>query len=194
MKNSGYTLIELVIVMGLLVIVGGLITGILSTALRGSTKTRVKNDLAQNGNYAMSLMTDLLNNSKNFNYINTLPELIPTPYPILDCSLKPSGKAISFTGFDGGTSTLICDDTASTISSHSATSDGTVYKTTSLLDESQVKLVPGTCSFSCNQTDVYSSPRIDITFQLQNLAGATVETKGSTSFSTSVSVRNFNLR
>ena len=183
--RKGYTLIELTIVMALLLIVGTIIVGIISSALRGNTKTKITTDIAQNGNYAISVMSDLITNSQKLNSLTGYPS--PTVYP--SCPMSPGvlGKSLSITGLDGGITIFACDDSRHTITSNSA----------SLLDTTQVILSsdPNTsCSITCTQTDIYSSPRIDIKFQLQNATGATSEKSASANFNTSVFLRNQGLK
>ncbi len=153
-RTRGYTLVELVIVMVLVLVIGGMITQILVSTLRGSNKTQANNAVAQNGNYAMSIMSDLILNAQSFTSILPL-----TPTPATTCAgTAIKGNSVTIQNFDGGVTTFLCDDANKTISSNSA----------SLLDTSQVALVTGSCSFTCSQTSVYSPPRIDISFKLKN--------------------------
>lgn len=179
---KGYTLIELLVVMFLLIIVGTLIVGILNSTIIGNAKSKISTDLGQNGNYALSIITDVILNSQDFDSITDASGVNS-----LSCSPTGTvGKSVSVAGFDGGISTLKCDDIGQTptytISSNSA----------SLLDTSRVKLVPGSCTFTCFQTDLYSIPRIDVTFQLTN-ANGTSYTDVAT-FNTSLAMRNKSIR
>lgn len=186
MKNSkGYTLVELIVVMAVFILIGGFIVGILNSTLRGNTKTKITSDLAQNGNYALSIMTSLITNSQKFESVT--PDLA-SPTPLVSCEgAAVDAKAITVTGFDGGVTTFSCNDVgvnpSYTISSNSA----------SLLDTSQVKLVPNSCKFTCTQDSVYSAPRLDISFQLRNANGATYEKQAAATFNTSISIRNYGL-
>lgn len=179
-SNEGYTLVELVIVMVLILVVGGMIAQILVSTLRGSNKTKANNAVSQNGNYALSIMSDFIINAKSFTSILPL-----TPTPAYSCAgTTITGNSVTIQTFDGGTTTFMCDDVNKTISSNSA----------SLLDTSQVSLVPGSCSFTCTQASVYAPPRIDITFKLQNAYGNSAENKADVTFNTSLSVRNYGLK
>lgn len=177
-RKEGFTLIELVIVMGIFVIIGTIIVSILSSTFQGNTKARISTDITQNGNYVLNLLSNLILNSQKFQSITDLSSVVTTTC----ATTGTTGKSITVTGFDGGNTTLFCDEAATipTISSNSA----------SLLDTSQVKVVPGSCSFTCTQADAYSLPRIDITFQLQNAAGTISEKQATSTFSTSFSLRN----
>lgn len=174
--NGGYTLIELVVVMALLIIVGSLIVGILYSTIRGTAKSRITNDLGQNGNYALSVITDIVLNSQNFTSITDLSSTVYT-----SCTpVGISGKSITVMGFDGGVTNISC--TGSTIASNSA----------SLLDTSRV--IVNSCTFTCVQEDSYSPPRIDVTFQLRNANGSSSDTQGIVTFNTSLSLRNKSIK
>lgn len=190
--TKGFTLVELVIVMALLITTGGIIVGILSSTWRGSNKTRTNSDLAQNGDYALSLMTNLVINSQKL--ISFTPT--NTGVAISDCTSSPgAGKTFTVLGFDGGATTLTCNDTSApyTISSASAVFSAvppapTPFSTNSLLDTSQVKVT--NCSFVCSQQDAYSPPRIDISFQLTQPSAIAGEGTSGVSFKTSITLRN----
>lgn len=193
--NNGYTLIELVIVMLLLIITGALVVGIISSTLRGSSKTRLTSDLAQNGNFALTLISNILINSQKMVSftkdggveVSDCTESTSTGVPL-------SGQGVTVLGFDGGTTKLFCN--GPTISSSSAifansTPLPTPYATASLLDNSQVEVT--SCSFTCSQINTYSPPRIDISFQLDKAQVGNVAAP-SVKFNTSITLRNHNLR
>ncbi|MBP7832501.1 MAG: type II secretion system protein [Candidatus Levybacteria bacterium] len=194
MKNTpnsrGFTLLELTIVMGVFIVIGTIIVSILGATFRGNTKTRVTNDISQNGNYALSIMTNLLLNSQRFeSIIPSFSTCTANPNPTCCTPAGTIGKTITFQGLDGGTTTLTCEDTGS---------DPTLYKissnSASLIDPEIVRLTPDdTCYFVCTQVDEYSPPRIDIVFTLQNAEVEAGDSQASANFRTSVSLRNQNL-
>lgn len=183
--NGGYTLIELTIVMVIMLVVGGLVVGIIASAFRGSTKTKITNDVAQSGNYAMSVITNIITNSQKFESFNSLS---PVSGSINRCDTDPasgtsgpfSGDSLTVMGFDGGVTQLSCNPDG-TMSSNSA----------SLLDNSRVKAT--SCLFTCTQLSPFSPPRIDISFNLINISGQTLESQGAGTFNTSVTFRNTDL-
>lgn len=182
--EEGFTLLEMTIVMGIFLVIGTIIVSILSSTFNGNTKVRVSNNVAQNGNYALSIISNLLINSQQFESIET-----GSTVTTLCSSSGTTGKAVSVTGFDGGVTKLSCKDTGTTpeytISSNSAI----------LIDKTQVQLATdSTCMFTCTQVDEFSPPRIDIVFTLKNSTGTAAEKTGSATFRTSVSLRNQDLR
>ena len=187
----GYTLIELIIVMMLLIITGTVVVGILNATYRGTSKSKITSDIAQNGNYALSTISNVLTNSQQL--ISFTPA---NSASITDCvNTPPAGQSLTVLGFDGGTTTFTCNEDEYTISSSSAIFSAlpptpTPYKITQLIDTSRVKLAPATCSFTCTQQDIYSPPRIDVQFQLVNSSGTASDKTGIASFNTSVSLRN----
>lgn len=190
-RSGGYTLIELLIVMMLLIVTGTVVVGILNATYRGTSKSKITSDIAQNGNYALSTISNVLTNSRQ------LISFTPTnSASITDCvNTPPAGQSLTVLGFDGGTTTFTCNENELTISSSSAIFSAlpptpTPYKITQLIDTSRVKLAPATCSFTCTQQDIYSPPRIDVRFQLVNSAGTASDKTGAASFNTSVSLRN----
>lgn len=178
-KNRGYTMIELLTVIGILVVVSGIITGILYTTLRGTSKTKITTNVAQNGNYALSVITDTIVSADAITGIGSLP--------FTDCTLSPLGQSISLKSVTGETIRFSCEN--NTIASNGA----------SLIDTSQVRIdtsSTATCSFQCIQpvNNPYDIPIVEVSFTLEDkqAVGAFSDSKSSGVFKTSISLRNFN--
>lgn len=172
MKESlGYTLIEMITVIAIFVIIGSLITGILYSALRGGSKVGIVSTVAQSGNYALSIISNLITSSVSVLSVGGVP--------ITDCIGNPTGTSIEISGLDGGKTTLSCIN--ETVSSNSA----------SLLDTSLVKITSSSCTFSCVQADPYSPPIINVGFTLENKTGSLFEKRASAPFKTSAIIRNY---
>lgn len=190
-KNEGFTLIELMVVITVLIVVGGVLLGTLFSTLRGVTKTNTINTVRSNGNYAITQMAKMIRDAKTLDKLNatsftscvvTQP-VSPTPLP----TLIPL-SSITFSSFDGGQVTFSCDST--TISSASAT-----LNPVSLIDTSAVSLT--SCAFYCTQETILDAPRIEISFSLKQYEAPGInlglERKASVSaipFHTSVTMRN----
>lgn len=176
-SQQGYTIIELLTVVGILVVISGLIAGILYSTLRGSNKTKVSTAVAQNGTYALSVIADSVVSAYSVTAING--------NPIIDCTASPSGKIIALKKSDGSTISFSCAN--NTIASGSA----------SLLDTSQVKIDTSSlsnCYFYCYQpnSDPYSTPIVGFGFTITDKNTSTLlENKASSTFNTSVSLRNY---
>lgn len=182
-SQNGFTLLELTVVIGVFLVIGTIIVSILNSTFQGNSKVRISNDIAQNGNYALNIITNLLVNSQQFESISdgtTITTFCPTT--------GINGKSINVVGFDGGVTTILCGDSGANptynLSSNSA----------SLIDSSQVILSSDSCTFTCTQADEFSPPRIDVVFTLKNVSADLPENTGNATFRTSVSLRNQDLK
>lgn len=184
-KNSqrGYTLVELLAVMIILVSVGVVITAILVTSLRGGNKSNTTNEVRQNGNYIISQMSKMIAYARSFdgvstdgvNYVNDCtviqpPPPAPTPAPV-------SYSYIKITSFDGGQTVFSC--TGSSIASNGAV----------LVNPSNLNL--SSCSFYCTQANILAPPTINVNFTLsKSNSGFFVENQTTIPFETSITPRN----
>lgn len=181
-NKRGFTFIELLAVMAVLLVIGGIVTSILFTALRGTTKTGVINDVRQNGNSAITQMAKMLRGAKSLDDPNVcVPPPAPTP--------APSYSSLTFTSFDEGVTKFSCDlatdSSPATISSNGA----------ALLNKDAVSVE--SCSFSCSQASMIDYPTISIDFSLKSYSpravNSLVERVASASaipFHTSIILRN----
>lgn len=174
MFSKGFTLIELLVVMGIFLAVSAVAGAILFSSLRGSEKTATLDQVRQNGNYALSVMTKLIRNAKTLDY--------PTS---ASCLNSTTVAEIKFTPQDGSNQTIFrCNemiDGLPTIASNGS----------SLLDTKQVSLIPNNCSFICVQTSGAQPPNLKIKFTLSEAGTTTfVEKKATVPFETSVTLRN----
>ncbi len=184
--DRGYTLIELLAVIAIVVVVGVIVAGILISSLRGGSKSNVLDNVRQNGNHAITQMSKMIIYAQSFNGVSTNggfyktncyqaipPSPSPTPAPI-------AYKYIKITSFDGGQTIFSCS--GSTIASNGA----------SLIDISTTSLV--SCYFSCTQTNFGQAPTIGINFTLsQNTSSNFAEKQATIPFETSITIRNNNL-
>lgn len=180
-KERGYTLVELLAATAIIVIVSGLIIGVLYSTLRGGNKTKVTNDVAQNGNFALSVISNTALLAKSVTKVGGVA--------IPDCSTPQAGTSIEFEQEDGSLVGFSCDAGTSSIASSSAN------VTTYLINNDSVKVDPATCSFTCLQSNnnPYSNPIISASFTVsQRSSTAVLENNASSTFSTSVTMRNYN--
>ncbi len=181
--KSGYTLVELLAVTSIIVIVSGLIVGVLYSTLRGGNKTRITNDVSQNANYALSVISNTAINAQSVTEVGGSG--------VSDCTANPSGTSIEFEQQDGRFIRFSCDALSESIASSSA------GVTTYLIDNNAVRVDPATCSFSCIQRNAnpYAQPIITVSFTVSQRAGtSTFENIASSSTSASITMRNYNPR
>lgn len=190
--QRGYTLIELLAVISIVVVVGVIVAGILISSLRGGSKSNVLDNVRQNGDDAITQMSKMIIYAQSFNGISTdkitftnncIQTIPPSPSP------SPSPvqyKYIKITAFDGGTTVFGCnspiDIPPNTIASNAS----------SLIDTSSVSV--SSCYFTCSQTNFGQAPTIGINFTLsQNTSSSFAEKQATIPFQTSVTIRNNNL-
>jgi type II secretory pathway pseudopilin PulG len=182
-NKKGYTIIELLAVIVILVAVGTIITSILVTTLRNGGRSNTVNDVRQNGNYIIVQMSKMIAFSRSFDGVSTdgvnftsncvvtnPPAPTPTPAPIAYSYIK-------ITSFDGGKTVFSCS--GGTIASNGA----------SLINASDLNVT--SCAIYCNQTSNLAVPSLDIKFTLQKRGAALfVENQAIIPFETSVTPRN----
>ena len=173
-SNKGYTLIELLAVMIIMITVGLIIATILVSSLRGSNKTNTIESIRQNGNYTILQISKMLEFAQSFqgvsnDDINYLP----------NCSSPATQyKYIKITSFDNQPTTFSCR--ANDIASNGA----------SLINTNEVSLGP--CSFTCSR-NLSLPPTIGIAFTLlQKSTSSFFEKQATIDFQTSVILRNLN--
>jgi len=180
--NKGYTLVELLAATSIIVIVSGLIVGILYSTLRGGNKTKVTNDVSQNGNYALSIIANTALISEDVTKVGGVA--------ISDCTnplLSSEKTSIEFKKADGSLINFSCDAQTQSIASTS----GSI--TTYLIDNNSVKVDPTTCAFTCiqNNANPYSQPIINVSFTVSQRGSGTYENVATSPFNTSVTMRNY---
>lgn len=181
--QNGFTLLELLVSVIVLVVTGTVTVAILTSSFRGGSKVNVVNNIRQNGSYAILQMSRAIAYAKTFNGVSTdgvnfisncvqpaPPAPTPTPTPA-------QYQAVKITSFDGGETIFSCSSSA--IASNSA----------SLLAANSVAVV--SCSFTCTQDETADLPLVGINFTLsQEGAGIFAENKTEVPFGTSVTIRN----
>ncbi len=166
---AGFTLIEVLVVMGVFVTVSGIILSILFVSLRGSRKSDLIVSVRQNGDVAMSQMVRMIRYAKS---LDSPTSCVPSVVYL---------NSITITSADDNQTVFSCPVSSGTgISSNSA----------SLIDVNAVAV--SSCSFSCTQASLSDPPSITINFILSALGGGNlVEGQTSIPFQTSVTMRNY---
>lgn len=189
-SSLGFTLIEILTVLGILVTVGGIAGAIIFSSLRVSNKANDLEKIRQNGSFAISKMSREILYAKSFNgmstdglnYLNdcTLPRVSPAPTPVKYTSIK-------ITHFDESKTAYSCDPPNSPTSLIS-TQDSI---DTDLIDLNNVSVL--SCYFTCSQLFKTNSPTIGINLILTQKGSAQFsEKQSSIPFTTSVTMRNPN--
>jgi prepilin-type N-terminal cleavage/methylation domain-containing protein len=185
-SSRGYTLVEMLAVIVVFSIIGGIISAIFASSLRGSNKANITNEVRQNGNYALIQMSRMITYARSFDgisedgisykadcYVDMVgldtTTTIPTAYHYVKVS-----------DFQGGQTIFACNGQGqSEISSNSA----------SLINNQIVKV--DSCQFSCSQPSIAASPTIKISFTLSQKSDTNFfESKANIPFETTMSMRN----
>ncbi|HYK08859.1 MAG TPA: type II secretion system protein [Candidatus Eisenbacteria bacterium] len=168
-SKAGFTLVEMLAVVSIFVVVGGIAMTILVTSFRTGHKTDIVTLAQQNGNYALSQMSKTLRNARG----------IVSPFP---CVTPVNTSTVTVVTPDNQQVTYAC--LSNTIASNGA----------SLLDVNTVNLV--SCSFVCSQFSKSDLPVITVSFTLKEQSNSGLaEQKVSSNtvgFQTSVVIRNIN--
>ncbi len=179
-KNAGYTVIELLAVVTILVAVTGIISALITQTLRGTSRTNITNRIAQAGNYASTVISNEIISAEDIVAIDG--------DAVADCTGDPSptGNSIEIL-VSQEQGTILYECASDTISSNSA----------SLFDTSRVRVDssdPNACYFTCRQqnNDPYTPPIVEFGFTLtQKSPDALFENRDSAPFKTSVLMRNY---
>lgn len=202
-NKKGYTLVELLAAMILLITVGSIMAGIIVISLRGSNRSTNVNDIRQEGNYALSQMSKMITYAQTFDGISdgsTDPETGDLQYT-KDCTVNPTTHQYSFlkiSSFDQGASTFVCstDLEGDFIASYAAALtkwpliEGDTTQSVKYFNEEKYTVTA--CYFTCIQENSSVTPKIGISFSVQKPDTTIIENKVSLDFNTTVGFRNSN--
>jgi len=177
-SSLGFTLIELVAVLGIFTTIGLFITSIIITTLRNTNKTNAVAAVQANGNYAITSMAKLIRSARSLDTSDT-------------CGTTASpttSNSFAIIGADGNATTFSCTTDAQSrpviASNGAALTDSTSTKWTS-------------CQFTCGRNSVSDYPVIGINFTLQYVANGNssnfadqIASSSGIPFQTSVIMRN----
>lgn len=196
-ESRGFTLVELLASIVVLVAIGSIIAGIISSSLRGSNKTNIIENIRQNGNYALSQISKDIMYAQPFDGKNTgLGNLdeenviyetscpyssSPTPAPV-----ETTYNFITVQSADNIVTKYNCSD-----STLSAEGIAPIKPKTLLIDTASVSLL--SCSFTCTQTKATDIPIIKINFRIgpKNSNNLVENSNPPITFETSVIMRNY---
>jgi len=175
--NRGFTLIEILVSIGIIAIISVLIAQSFFSTTRSNTKAELLKDIKQNGDYAIEIMGRMIRNARD------VSSACPTAGSMAD--------SLVLVNADGGTTTFGCyeDVTVTRIASTSA-SMGTIENLTGNTVSTGDTCLTSTLQFWCSRP-AYSSPIVTIFFTLSQ-PGAPPDQfqKGETSYQTTVVMRN----
>lgn len=186
-NHKGFTLVELLVVVTVLITVGIVSVQIITSSLRGTNKTNLIDTVRQNGNYAISQMAKAIQYSEEFlglspddsagSYTRVCPSSPDDP-PV---PVNTSYKYIKIKPFNEEIIAYGCG-----IAGDAITSNGSP-----LINTSSVKV--SDCSISCTQAGVVDTPIITVFFKLEPKNPGTLFEQFllPITFQTSVTMRNY---
>jgi len=168
--QRGFTLIEILVVVGLLAIIAVIGSSMFFTTLRSSGKGKTLTTVKQNGDYALSTIERLIRDSE---------EIIANS----DGDICESGmNKIKTKRLDGSEVEFECLDEGETISY--------IASNSARLTSDEVKL--DNCSFDCSSQGEFYPQVVSIDFTLSQAVETTrLEEQASVNFKTTVNTRNF---
>ena len=173
MTKSGFTLIEIIVVVGILGIIMVMGSNLFFSILRGSTKTKILQLVKQNGDYTITVMSRMIRNAR---------------------SVSGSGSAITIVNPDGNTTTFNC--CGATPNFLIASESGTLSCENARLTSSEVKVNDCSAVFTVTLGEAEVRPAVvKINFILSQVSQAGVtprlEEQASVNFQTTISLRNY---
>jgi type II secretory pathway pseudopilin PulG len=184
-NSKGFTLVELLSSIIVLVAVGSVIAGIITSSLRGTNKTTTIENIRQNGNYTLAQMSKNIEYAQVFNglsndgvnYVTSCPfSLASTP-----AAVTTNYNFIKVTPLNSSLITYSCTSSPVSITANSSP----------LIDTNVVSLI--SCTLSCVQAKATDIPIIKIGFTLgpRNSNNLVENSTPPILFETSVTIRNY---
>ncbi|MCX6726103.1 MAG: type II secretion system protein [Candidatus Shapirobacteria bacterium] len=171
-ETKGFTMIEILVVIGILGIIAVIGSNMFFTTLKASNKTKVLATVKQNGDYALSVMGRMIRDSQK---VITNSE---TPNKICEIGMNK----IKVKRLDGSEIEFSCDQ--------EGTVNGNIASNSARLTSSEVKV--DSCSFDCSTKGEFYPQSVVISFTLSQATVTTrVEEQALVNFKTTISVRNF---
>jgi len=169
-QNFGFTMIEILVVIGILGVIATIGTSMFFTTFRSSTKTKILSTVKQNGDYALSVMERIVRDSQEV--------IANTETPSKTCEVDM--KKIKVKRLDGSEIEFSCEEAANSfIASNSAA-----------LTSSEVKL--DSCYFDCITEGDFYPQNVVIRFTLSQATATTrSEEQAKVDFRTTITLRNF---
>ena len=169
-QATGFTLIEILVAVGLLAIIAVIGSNMFFTTLRNSTKSKTLTTVKQNGDYALATIERLIRDSE---------KVITNS----DGSLCAVGmNKIKTKRLDGSEVEFTCEG--------EGTANGLIASNSARLTSSDVKV--DSCSFDCSSQGEFYPQVVAIDFTLSQAAVTTrPEEQASVNFKTTVTTRNF---
>lgn len=170
-NRRGFTLIETLVVIGVLFTVGIFIIQLFFSMLKSGAKSTVTTTVEQNGNYALNVMSRMIQNSREVTACNSDSLTIKNP--------------------DDLSTTFFCDDTSTCDSASTSPKIASVSAATGNYCLTSDSVIADCLAlFNCSQ--LTTSRIIGISFGVsQNIPNSKLEETAQIDFQTNVTIRNY---
>lgn len=185
-KEYGFSLIELLVGLAIILAIGTMVFAIFVATLRSTNKSATTSAIEQNGSSAISQISRAIRNAKEFNGVSLTGDGIFTTSCVMEEGPTPpytQYKAVKLTTFEDQEEIYRCpidDETA------------LYFNDEALTNADLVSTTAQSCSITCVQTTSSSVPVIGIDFTLTNVVQTgSSDTDTTKRFQTTVSPRNY---
>lgn len=166
LRCGGFTLIEVLVAVGLLITIATLSSTLFITVLKNANKTKVDQAVKQEGDYALLVMSRMIRNAREV--------VKDAPY-----ACEGSSSQIAIKNSDEGITVFSCQDDYLASNSARLTSD-------------QVQVPACVSVFTCLSGTEFEPDQVTISFSLSDTLGSDrKEEQASLDFATNVTVRNY---
>lgn len=189
--SAGFTLVELLTSIIVLIAIGSIMAGILSQSLRSANKTDTIGNIQQNGDYVLNQMSKDISYALPFDGKNTGLSTDDTEY-VTGCPFSPSPTPVpvstqySFISVESTSNRITKYNCSGTSATAVLSANGTP-----LIDANSISLQ--NCSLSCIQSKVTDIPIIKVNFSLGPKEPSSLVENSSPAiiFETSVTMKNY---
>ena len=170
--NFGFTMIEILVVVGILGVIASVGSIMFFTTFRSSTKTKILSTVKQNGDYALSVMGRVIRDSQEV--------IANTEIPSRTC--ESGMKKIKVKRLNGSEAEFSCVEGPS----------GFIASNSAALTSSEVEVKLNSCYFDCTTEGDFYPQNVVISFTLNQATLTTrLEEQAAIDFRTTVTLRNF---
>lgn len=177
--KKGMTLIEVVIVLGIILVVLPLIFGLFFINLQAQSKIFILGEVKKNGDFAMSVMQNVIRNNAHAIYsdVNLTTEVCSAKY---STNTPTSSNTVYFA--DRYKKLFYFSTLSGKIASRSAAMDYFLTNT---------KVTPSSLAITCSRTSLVSPPIVSVSFTVSDSSGVRHEEKASMNFKTKIKLRSY---
>lgn len=193
--NEGFTLVELLASVIVLIAVGSVIAGIISSSLRGANKTNAIENIRQNGNYALSQISKDIEYAQPFDGENTGLSNDGTTY-VTSCPFSSSSTPAPVVTTYNYITVQSANNIVTKYSCSGSTPQDSVLTANGmpLIDMTEATSISlENCSLMCVQNEPMDIPIIKISFSIgpKNSNNLVENSNPPITFETSVTLRNY---